>query len=350
MLKLEEPGRQITDPQTLTTFRRKLTLTLTQFLPQIADHHILQGFPGSQPISFSASHLEALEESLVCEKSDGVRFLLYICALEKPMRGMITVPAFLIDRKYNFWQVNIYAPGKMLDRDNLFDGELVMDYETEMRFLLFDTLMCRGVCYMNNNYIDRLRAAYFNFIYPIRITRSKPQNCLEIYLKDFFKPSDIEFLFTSYIPKLPHKNDGLIFTAINQPYILGTNPHIVKWKPPELNTIDFVIKRDKASYVLYTLSNNRTLEKFGEIELDTEEERHIDSNAGSIAECCYDQRLKKWKVLKFRVDKEFANNTRVARNVWKSIEDNVTSEQMITAYCNTREEPAPIKRRKLDAE
>lgn len=350
MFRLEEPGRQITDPQTLTAFRRKLKLTLTQFLPNIADHHILQGFPGSQPISFSSSHLATLEESLVCEKSDGVRYLLYICALEKPMRGLITVPAFLIDRKYNFWQINIYAPGKLLDRDNLFDGELVYDYETEMRFLLFDTLMCRGVCYINNNYLDRLKVAYFHFIYPIRINRTKPQNCLEILLKDFFKPEDIEFLFTSYIPRVPHKNDGLIFTAINQSYILGTNPHIIKWKPPELNTIDFVIKRDKSSYILNTSSNNRTLEKFGEIELDPEQERLVDNSSGSIAECCFDQTRQKWKVLKFRNDKEFANNTRVAKNVWKSIEDHVTKEQMITAYCKTREEPAPIKKRKTDGE
>ncbi|OMJ09181.1 mRNA-capping enzyme subunit alpha [Smittium culicis] len=41
------------------------------------------------------------------------------------------------------------------------------------------------------------------------------------------------------IPKLLHKNDGLIFTSSIAPYMPGTCNKILKWKPAEDNSIDF---------------------------------------------------------------------------------------------------------------
>ena len=41
--------------------------------------------------------------------------------------------------------------------------------------------------------------------------------------------------------KLQHENDGLIFTVDACPYVPGTCQQILKWKPLELNSIDFKI-------------------------------------------------------------------------------------------------------------
>ena len=41
---------------------------------------------------------------------------------------------------------------------------------------------------------------------------------------------------------LVHENDGLIFTVDECPYYPGTCQEIVKWKPPNMNTIDFQFK------------------------------------------------------------------------------------------------------------
>lgn len=40
-----------------------------------------------------------------------------------------------------------------------------------------------------------------------------------------------------------HENDGLIFTINQCPYYPGTCQEIFKWKPAELNTVDFELKQ-----------------------------------------------------------------------------------------------------------
>lgn len=87
-----------------------------------------------------------------------------------------------------------------------------------------------------------------------------PHNAIEVKLKDFFRlscntyassdviqkwripqPSTSQFLQQYYIHALPHLNDGLIFNHEEQPYLLGPNPAYLKWKPAELNTVDFLV-------------------------------------------------------------------------------------------------------------
>ena len=48
-----------------------------------------------------------------------------------------------------------------------------------------------------------------------------------------------------YINYLPHENDGLIFTKLNSPYKPGTDDTLIKWKPPYLNSIDFLMIPNK---------------------------------------------------------------------------------------------------------
>lgn len=50
-------------------------------------------------------------------------------------------------------------------------------------------------------------------------------------------------IFEHIVPKLPHENDGLIYTKNYCPYYPGTCPEIMKWKPKELNSVDFILKK-----------------------------------------------------------------------------------------------------------
>ena len=40
---------------------------------------------------------------------------------------------------------------------------------------------------------------------------------------------------------MPHENDGLIFNDQEKEYLFGQNEGYVKWKPPHLNTLDFLV-------------------------------------------------------------------------------------------------------------
>jgi len=58
-------------------------------------------------------------------------------------------------------------------------------------------------------------------------------------MKDMFNVQDAEAIFNKIHPKLKHENDGLIFTLNACPYYPGTCEEILKWKPKDLNTVDF---------------------------------------------------------------------------------------------------------------
>ena len=62
---------------------------------------------------------------------------------------------------------------------------------------------------------------------------------IDLYMKEMFRIQDAHVLFEHVLPRLEHENDGLIFTVDAAPYYMGTSPHILKWKPMRLNTIDF---------------------------------------------------------------------------------------------------------------
>lgn len=47
-------------------------------------------------------------------------------------------------------------------------------------------------------------------------------------------------MFNTYIKSLPHENDGIIFNNEEKNYVFGTNDGYLKWKPIELNTVDFL--------------------------------------------------------------------------------------------------------------
>eukprot|EP01022_Parablepharisma_sp_SALTPOND_P012470 TRINITY_DN1603_c0_g1_i1.p3 TRINITY_DN1603_c0_g1~~TRINITY_DN1603_c0_g1_i1.p3 ORF type:complete len:516 (+),score=69.92 TRINITY_DN1603_c0_g1_i1:3433-4980(+) len=364
-------------------------------------------FPGAQPKSLCMEDIDRLceEEHLCCEKSDGIRYLFLQTSDKK---------CYLMDRKCTFYQAPMEylnvpplpqpTPGNTLDQlDIMTDGELVEDTisgKKVLNYLIYDVLWVNGKNCMAFNYMARLSA-----IVPLVMTLrcnfldSMNNSLIHIYVKDLFLTKNIDFVWNKVIPTLCHKNDGIVFTKIDCPYYPGTCNEILKWKPPEKNTVDFALVRGEntsrvfpLSYELQCMGKDNSREFFDMIFFESVEEekkrrqtiKQLKDTRGSLglAECYYDyeywtedlviyklllqenhkegeKRLEGeiprekvaelraivkgynaetlealklkggWRVERIRGDKDKPNFIKVALNVRKSIEDNITTEILI---------------------
>ncbi|KAF4980585.1 hypothetical protein FZEAL_3438 [Fusarium zealandicum] len=337
-------------------------------------------FPGAQPVSFARQHLEELtkQDYYVCEKSDGIRYLLYSTMDEEKQEAH-----YLIDRKNDYWFItnrNLHFP---LEHDpgafheaTLIDGELVWDSlpngQKEPRFLVFDCLVMDG-----NKLMDRTldkRLAYFKerFYTPYKkLFKDYPDELqyqpFYVEMKPFQLGYGIEMMFKQVLPSLKHGNDGLIFTCRNTPYKHGTDPHILKWKPPEENTVDCrlrltfpTVEPDEwerregitEPFVDYDSvpqsellvfkgdSGPERYEAFNSVYI-TEEEWEIlkglnDPLNDRIVECNLDDQGR-WRIVRFRDDKNEANHTSTITSVMESINDRVSDKDLYKAAGRMRD-------------
>ncbi|OAA55563.1 mRNA capping enzyme alpha [Niveomyces insectorum RCEF 264] len=213
------------------------------------------GFPGAQPVSFARKHIEELrkQDYYVCEKTDGVRYLLYLTEDEEGNEVQ-----YLIDRKNDYW---FLPPGWLhLPRvedetgfhvKTLVDGELVVDDlghgVTQPTYLVFDCLVLDNKD-MTERTLDKRLGYFKEAVYKPydalfrKYPEERPFQAFAVQMKDMQYSYGIEMMFRAVLPNLKHGNDGLIFTRCNTPYQPGTDPHILKWKPVAENTIDFRIQ------------------------------------------------------------------------------------------------------------
>lgn len=134
-------------------------------------------FPGAQPVSLGASHLERLltEDFFVSEKADGIRVLLY-ASVDRQTKAPYTL---LFDRRNDYYRLDGFGIPSAADpriwvSDTLIDGELVNDTvaspngpKLELQFLAFDTLLCEGEKTFQKSYhkrIGRLRSLIISYM------------------------------------------------------------------------------------------------------------------------------------------------------------------------------------------
>ncbi|KAI9751918.1 MAG: Dcp1p-Dcp2p decapping enzyme complex alpha subunit [Candelina submexicana] len=346
-------------------------------------------FPGAQPVSFDAGSLVELHERdyWVCEKSDGIRCLMY-CSEEEVLVANgeareVQEVHYLIDRKNDYYRVtglHFPIPGdttfQRYHLNTILDGELVYDTQPDgskqLKYLVFDCLVLDNDSKLART-LDKRIAYFLEMVYRPYETLLKtfPEEVqympfiVERKSKETQLSYGIEKLFREVIPKLQHGHDGLIFTCRTTEYKPGTDPHILKWKPANENSIDFVLSLDFAqldpdsddendgatdshdydfdtmpTFNLMITHGNNDYQNYATMHMDPEEwERMKALNEPldwRIVECVLDDEYR-WRFLRFRDDKKDANHISTVNSVRKSIQDKISEEDLIRAAKGIRD-------------
>ncbi|KAI1433601.1 mRNA capping enzyme [Xylaria sp. CBS 124048] len=367
---IDQPGLRATG-DLLMTLRREVAALLGRSSI---------GFPGAQPVSFSRKHFEELkrEDYYVCEKSDGMRYLLYMTEDEKGQEVH-----YFIDRKNDYWFIdrgNLHFPlptdRMKFHTASILDGELVMDVlsdgRKEPRYLVFDCLVLDSQVLMNRELGKRLGYFHEQVLKPYqRLMNDFPSEHqyqpFFVDQKDMQLAYGIEMMFKDVIRNLKHGNDGLIFTCLKSEYKPGTDPHIVKWKDAEENTVDFVWKFDfptvaptdeeraegiNAPFIDYEAVPTVKLfahhgggwpngyQYYANLHLEESEWETLKSLGDPLDERiieAYMDSQKRWRFYRFRDDKEEGNHITVVNSVIESILDGVTKNDLLASAKSIRD-------------
>jgi len=246
-------------------------------------------FPGCQPVSIERKHLPLLKASVyaVCEKTDGVRYML-ACFSDELGRKLCV----LVDRTFNPTYTTLCVP-----RDTLLDGELIGD-----TYVVHDAMMIQGENVMQLPLTQRLaRVKQLNI-------PTTPGNPI-VSVKTMYYMDNIRSV------KQGPDTDGLIFTPIYEPVRMGTHEKMFKWKPLKHITIDFMMRGG-------TLS----IQDGSPITNDTHT-WYTNEMEGKIVECEF--RDGEWRFVKMRPDKDFANNRRTFERTMVNIYEDIKFEEFL---------------------
>lgn len=257
----------------------------------------------------------------------------------------------------------------MFHTDTILDGELVWDKlpggKEEPRFLVFDCLVMGRMPLMDRPldkriaYLQRLIKPYKKLFTDFPEERQFQPFFME--MKPFQLGYGIEMMFKEVLPRLKHGNDGLIFTCVSTAYKHGTDPHILKWKTPEDNTVDCRLKLNfptvepteaerqegiNEPFIDYdSVPQSQLLVFKGDSGADryepfrdvyiTEEEWETLKGLGDplndrIVECNQDEQ-DRWRIVRFRDDKNEANHKSTILSVLDSIQDKVSEQDLYEA-------------------
>ena len=310
-------------------------------------------FIGAQPETLQKDQLSLLFKELysVTDKADGERYFLFINNY-----GFI----YLLDSNIqNILKTDLYCEFK----NTLIDGELIRDENNFLHFHSFDILFYNNIDLRDNSeFLLKQRLEILN-----SVIQSIPKNKFYFfYIKKYIYRN--VFLGSEIIMNNVHtkfyKNDGLIFTPVNEPYPKTKKwSKLLKWKPQELNTIDFFsVKQSNGKWTLYvqapienskdSIQNSLTnlvpfdvnkICKCSSLTYITYETTFDDNlcdphtktpfQSHTVIEFNWDTTLNKFVPLRSRWDKTYndkkqGNYVTVACSIWNNIHNPITPDQI----------------------
>ncbi|KAL5134999.1 mRNA-capping enzyme [Glycine soja] len=149
--------------------------------------------------------------------------------------------------------------------------------------------------------------------------------------KGFWLLSTVSKLLHKFIPQLSHSSDGLVFQGWDDPYVPRTHEGLLKWKYPEMNSVDFLCEvvqvgaGDRPLLFLFERGRKKLMEE----NVIFKDASDISSYSGKIIECYWDSAEHHWVCMRIRIDKAAPNDINTYRKVMRSIKDNITEEVLL---------------------
>lgn len=295
------------------------------------------GFPGSQPVSMDRENIKLLHQKpyMVSWKADGTRYMMYIKQKDE---------VYFFDRDNSCFKVNSLS---FLDfdlknhlRSTLLDGEMVIDIvhgQKFPRYLVYDIVYLENENVGIQTFSSRMKLIRDRIIAPRHeamrqgIVR-KEYEPFSVRMKDFWDANyrNVSKLLSDRFAKdLSHEPDGLIFQPRGEPYVSGRCDDVLKWKPSDMNSVDFKLKivqeggvgllTQKIAYLFVGGQDT----PFARMKY-TKDLKELDNK---IIECMFHDN--QWKFMRVRNDKSYPNALSTAMAVCQSIQAPVTKEGLL---------------------
>ena len=319
------------------------------------------GFPGSQPVSMDRQNLRLLQEKpyKVSWKADGTRYMMLIDGQDE---------TYFIDRDNCVYKISGLTFLHRKDKnkhiqDTLLDGEMVIDTVNDAkvpRFLIYDIIRYEGNEVGKCAFGTRLTCIEKEIVgarntYIIQGLIDKNKEPFSIRKKEFWDVSEAYKLISDdFKAQLAHEPDGLIFQPSRDPYKAGREDSVLKWKPAEMNSVDFrlrIVKEGGLGLLPKTVGQlfvGGMDQPFSQMKVKGE----VKNLNNKIIECKWENN--QWVFMRERTDKSFPNGYKTAMGVIQSIREPVTTEILLDFINNYRWResdldlmPPPPKMRKM---
>lgn len=231
---------------------------------------VREGFIGPKPVTLELKNLlNAAEDVLsikkgycVTDKSDGERHLIYVDA-----HGAL----YALTSRMTIKKLSVQSSGDTL-KNCVFDAEMVrFKGDAEDRVLMFDVYVWKGKDVRDLPFMVKKEANETQTRYGLVKQGVALLAHASVLAKTFYAGGDdddkifkqCEALLTKIaIGNMPYKTDGLVFQPMQEPVpkTKGAWKSVFKWKPPEENSIDFLVTLER-DLVLYDDVTNRQMRK-----------------------------------------------------------------------------------------
>ncbi|TQD99326.1 hypothetical protein C1H46_015115 [Malus baccata] len=302
-------------------------------------------FPGSHPVSLNRDNQQLLRQRYYYAtwKADGTRYMMLIT-----WDG-----CYLIDRKFFFRRVQMRFPCKFSNKVmpekthnfTLLDGEMIIDTDPntqkqDRRYLIYDVIAINQVSLVELPFHERWKMLEKEVIEPRNMERDTLSRSVEPYYrydlelfsvrrKGFWLLSTVNKLLRKFIPGLSHASDGLIFQGWDDPYVPRTHEGLLKWKFPEMNSVDFLFELGVDGRELLFLNERGKKKLMGGYRVVFKDELDPAFCSGKIIECAWDAGGNAWVCMRTRPDKSNPNEFNTYKKVMRSINDNITEEVLL---------------------